>query len=52
MPPCTYLASFTYVKIGGKPVSRAVMRSVLGFVLLYMGLFAVSTVLLSGASIS
>ncbi|HUT04274.1 MAG TPA: TrkH family potassium uptake protein [bacterium] len=40
-----------YVKIGGKPVSRAVMRSVLGFVLLYMGLFAVSAVLLSSMGV-
>ncbi len=40
-----------YVKIAGKPVSRAVMRSVLGFVLLYMGLFALSTVLLSGMGV-
>jgi len=40
-----------YVKIAGKPVSRAVMRSVLGFVLLYMGLFAVSTVLLSSMGV-
>ncbi|MCD6327675.1 TrkH family potassium uptake protein [bacterium] len=35
------------VKISGKPVPTAVMKNVVGFVLLYMGLFAVSTVLLA-----
>ncbi|MBN2208043.1 MAG: TrkH family potassium uptake protein [Candidatus Coatesbacteria bacterium] len=40
-----------YVKIGGRSVPREVMRSVLGFVLLYMGLFAFSAVLLSGMGV-
>ena len=41
----------THVKIGGKSVPDDVMRSVLGFVMLYMGLFAFSTVLLAGLGV-
>ncbi len=38
----------TQIKIGGKPVPEDVMRSILGFLGLYMGLFAFSSVLLAG----
>jgi trk system potassium uptake protein TrkH len=38
----------SHVKIGGKPVPDDVMRSVLGFLALYVGLFALSSVLLAG----
>ena len=37
----------THVKIGGNPVSEDVLRSVLGFLALYIGLFAFCSVLLS-----
>jgi trk system potassium uptake protein TrkH len=39
------------VKIGGKPVPEDVMRSVMGFLALYMGLFSVCTVLLAGLGV-
>ena len=39
--------SVTQIKIQGKPVPEDVMRSVLGFMGLYVGLFALSTVLLA-----
>jgi len=39
--------SITQIKIQGKPVPEDVMRSVLGFMGLYMGLFALSTILLA-----
>jgi len=39
--------SVTQIKILGKPVPEDVMRSVIGFMGLYTGLFALSTVLLS-----
>jgi trk system potassium uptake protein TrkH len=38
----------THVKIAGKPVADDVMRSVLGFLVLYVGLFALSSILLAG----
>jgi trk/ktr system potassium uptake protein len=41
----------TRVKIGGKTVPDDVMRSVLGFLALYMGLFALSSVLLAGLGV-
>lgn len=41
----------THVKISGKPVSEDVMRSILGFLALYMGLFAVCSVLLAGMGV-
>lgn len=41
----------TRVKIGGKTVPEDVMRSVLGFLALYMGLFALCTVLLAGLGV-
>jgi trk system potassium uptake protein TrkH len=41
----------SHIKIGGKPVPDDVMRSVLGFMALYVGLSAVSTVLLAGMGV-
>ena len=41
----------TQIKIAGKPVSDDVMRSVLGFLALYLGLFAFSSVLLAGMGV-
>ena len=43
--------SVTQIKIQGKPVPEDVMRSVLGFMGLYTGLFALSTVLLAGMGV-
>jgi trk system potassium uptake protein TrkH len=43
--------SVSHIKIGGKPVPDDVMRSVLGFLALYMGLFALSSVLLAGLGV-
>jgi trk system potassium uptake protein TrkH len=39
------------IKIGGKAVSEDVARSVLGFLALYIGLFAVSTLLLAATGV-
>ncbi len=39
------------IKIGGKSVSEDVIRSVLGFLALYIGLFAVCSVLLAGMGV-
>jgi trk system potassium uptake protein TrkH len=41
----------SHIKVGGKPVPDDVMRSVLGFLALYMGLFALSSVLLAGLGV-
>ncbi len=41
----------TQIKIAGKPVPGDVVRSVLGFMGLYIGIFAVSSVLLSGLGV-
>jgi trk system potassium uptake protein TrkH len=41
----------SHVKIAGKPVPDDIMRSVLGFLALYMGLFALSAVLLAGMGV-
>jgi len=41
----------THIKIGGKSVPEDVIRSVLGFLALYMALFALSTVLLAGTGV-
>lgn len=41
----------TTVKIGGKSVSDTVIRSILGFLALYMGLFALCSVLLAGMGV-
>jgi len=43
--------SVTHIKIGGKPVSEEIVRSVLGFLALYMALFVLSTVLLAGIGV-
>jgi trk system potassium uptake protein TrkH len=41
----------TSIKLGGKIVPDDVMHSVLGFLALYMGLFAISAVLLAGTGV-
>ena len=41
----------TTVKIGGKSVSDDVIRSILGFLALYMGIFALCSVLLAGMGV-
>jgi trk system potassium uptake protein TrkH len=41
----------THIKIGGKTVPEDVMRSVLGFLALYIGLFALSSVVLAGLGV-
>jgi trk system potassium uptake protein TrkH len=41
----------TQIKIGGKTVPDDVMRSVVGFLALYMGLFALSAVILAGMGV-
>ena len=41
----------SHVKMGGKPVPEEVMRSVLGFLALFMGLFAISAVLLAATGV-
>jgi trk system potassium uptake protein TrkH len=41
----------SHVKIAGKPVPDDIMRSVLGFLALYLGLFALSAVLLAGLGV-
>lgn len=41
----------SHVKIAGKSVPDDVMRSVLGFLALYMGLFGISAVLLAGTGV-
>jgi trk system potassium uptake protein TrkH len=43
--------SVSHVKIGGKAIPEDVMRSVLGFMVLYMGLFALNSVLLAGLGV-
>ena len=39
------------IKIGGKPVSDDIMRSILGFLALYMSLFAFCAILLAGMGV-
>ena len=41
----------SHIKIAGKPVPDDVMRSVLGFLALYVGLFAINSVLLAGLGV-
>ena len=41
----------SHIKIGGKTVPEDVVRSVLGFLALYMVLFALSTILLAGTGV-
>ncbi len=43
--------AITYVKIGGKAVPAEVMRSVLGFLGLYAGLFVLSSTILAGMGV-
>ncbi|MCP4624447.1 MAG: TrkH family potassium uptake protein, partial [bacterium] len=43
--------SVTHVKIGGKSIPEDVIRSILGFLALYMGLFAFCSVLLAGLGV-
>jgi trk system potassium uptake protein TrkH len=43
--------SVAHIKIGGKPVSEEIVRSVLGFLALYMALFVLSSVLLAGIGV-
>jgi len=43
--------AITQIKLGGKAVPDDVMRSVLGFLGLYTGLFALSAVLLAGLGV-
>ncbi len=43
--------SVTHVKIGGKPIPEDVIRSVLGFLGLYVGLFAVCSIVLAGLGV-
>jgi trk system potassium uptake protein TrkH len=41
----------THIKLGGKSVPDDVMRSILGFLGLYMGLFGICTVLMAGIGV-
>jgi trk system potassium uptake protein TrkH len=41
----------SHIKIGGKSVPEDVMRSILGFLALYMGLFALCSILLAGMGV-
>lgn len=41
----------SHVKIGGKTVSDDIMGSILGFLVLYMGIFALSTIVLAGMGV-
>ena len=41
----------SHIKIGGKTVPDDVTRSVLGFMALYIGLFAISSVVLAGTGV-
>ena len=43
--------SITHIKINGKPIPEEIIRSVMGFLALYIGLFAICTVLLSGLGV-
>jgi trk system potassium uptake protein TrkH len=43
--------SVSHVKIGGKPVPDEVMRSTIGFLALYVGLFGLCSVLLAGTGV-
>jgi len=43
--------SITHIKISGKVVPEEVVRSVIGFLALYIGLFAICTVILSGLGV-
>jgi trk system potassium uptake protein TrkH len=41
----------THVKLAGKSIPDSVMRSILGFLVLYMGLFAFCSILLAGVGV-
>ena len=41
----------SHIKIGGKTVSEDVMRSIMGFLALYIGLFALCSILLAGLGV-
>ncbi|MDX2447208.1 MAG: TrkH family potassium uptake protein [Desulfobacterales bacterium] len=43
--------SITHIKINGKPIPEEIIRSVIGFLALYIGLFAICTVILSGLGV-
>lgn len=43
--------SITHIKINGKPIPEEIIRSVMGFLALYIGLFAICTVILSGLGV-
>jgi trk/ktr system potassium uptake protein len=43
--------SITHIKISGKPVAEEIIRSVIGFLALYMGLFAICAVILAGLGV-
>jgi trk system potassium uptake protein TrkH len=43
--------SVTHIKISGKAVPEEILRSVIGFLALYMGLFAVCSVILAGMGV-
>ncbi|MBW2514055.1 MAG: TrkH family potassium uptake protein [Deltaproteobacteria bacterium] len=43
--------SIMHIKINGKPVPEEIIRSVIGFLALYVGLFAICTVILSGLGV-
>jgi len=43
--------SVTHIKIGGSPVSEDIVRSVMGFLALYVGLFALASILLAALNV-
>ena len=43
--------SITHIKISGKPIPEEIIRSVMGFLALYIGLFAICVVILSGLGV-
>jgi len=43
--------SITHIKISGKPIPEEIIRSVIGFMALYIGLFAICSVILSGLGV-
>ncbi len=43
--------SVAHIKIGGKSVPNDIIRSVIGFLALYVGLFAICTILLAGLGV-
>ncbi len=43
--------SITHIKIGGKPIPEEIISSVIGFLALYIGLFAICVVILAGLGV-